>query len=340
MRVSGCLFPAILFVAIIIIPLASANDSNVTPATTPFITIDPVGNPAAGEVFVIKGTTNLLPVIDTLHLVITPTTFNPGGFGSDFQTTVPIQRGEKDINFWSCTVPTTTGWLSFQPPGRSPTDDARPDNYMVTVESSTDGNVSQFQIFDMVPAGTDTDATISPAPAPFIKIDPVGNHTVGDVFFINGTTNLAASDNSLSLDISWADFNPGGFGTSFYMSDVSIQPGEPGINRWSAEVVPSRWEMYTEPPPYHPTPMFGKIRPGKYAVYISSRDAMVSNDAAPVFFYIFPESRITLFQTAMTPPAFSSPPSPSPTQSSPISALLPVVVFVIMLVLRFVLKER
>jgi hypothetical protein len=86
--------------------------------------------------------------------------------------------------------------------------------------------------------------------------------------------------------------------------------------------------------------MFGKIRPGKYAVYISSRDAMVSNDAAPVFFYIFPESRITLFQTAMTPPAFSSPPSPSPTQSSPISALLPVVVFVIMLVLRFVLKER
>jgi hypothetical protein len=230
--------------------------------------------------------------------------------------------------------------LNVQGPGRSPTEDARPDNYDVIVELSPDGNISQFQEFDMLPAGSKTNATISPAPTPFIKIDPVGNHATSDVFFINGTTNLAASNNSLSLTITWADFNPGGFGTSVYTSDVSIQPGEQGINLWSAEVVPSRWEMYTEPPPYYPTPTFGEIRPGKYAVYIASRDADVSNDNAPTFFYFIPESKITPLQTSITPTTFSATPSPTPTQSSPLSPLLPIVVFVMMLVMEFILKER
>jgi hypothetical protein len=339
MRLSGRLFPAILIMAILLVPSVSA-EANVTPGTTPFITIDPIGNPAVGEVFLIKGTTNLPPVTDTLHLVITPTTFNPGGFGSDFQTTVPIQRGEKGISFWSCTVPTTTGWVTFHGPGMNPTPDARPDNYFVTVESSTDGKVSQSRVFDILPAGPDTRATISPAPAPFIRIDPVGNHTVGEVFFINGTTNLAASDNSLSLTITWAGFNPGGFGTSFYTSDVSIQPGDQGINHWSAEVVPSRWEMYPSPPPYHPTPAFGIIRPGNYAVSIASRDAGVPDGDAPAFFYMLAESPVIPSRTSIATPPFSSPPSPTPPHSSPLPPLLPAGVFVMVLVREFMAKER
>jgi hypothetical protein len=336
MRVSGRLFSAILFGAILMVPLVSA-EVNVTPGTTPFITIDPIGNHAVGEGFVIKGTTDLPPVVDTLRIVIYPTSFNPGGFGSDFQSTVPIQRGKKGVNFWSCNVPTTTGWVTFQGPGRNPTQDPRPDNYMVTAELSTDANISQYQIFDILPAGSKNDATVSPAPAPYIRIDPVGNHTVGDTFFINGTTNLAASDNSLSVKITWADFNPGGFGTSFYTTDVSIQPGEQGINLWSAGVMPSRWEMYTGPPPSYPAPTWGKIIPGKYVVYVASRDPDVSHEDAPAFFYFFPESNITSFQASVT---FSTTPSPAPTQSSPLSTLLPVVVCVIMPVLRFVVKER
>jgi hypothetical protein len=339
MWVSGRLFSAILFMVILMVPFVYA-EANVTPNTTPFITIDPIGNHAVGEVFVIKGSTNLPSVVDTLHIFIYPTSFNPGGFGSDFQSIIPIQRGEKGINFWSCTVPTTSGWVTFQGPGRNPTQDPRPDNYMVSVELSTDANISQYQIFDILPAGSKTNATVSPAPAPYIRIDPVGDHTVGDTFFINGTTNLAVSNNSLSLNITWADFNPGGFGTSFYTSDVSIQPGEQGINLWSARVVPSRWEMYTEPPPYYPTPTFGEIRPGKYAVYIASRDAGVSNYDAPAFFYVIPESKITPLQTSIPPATFSTTPSPPPTQSSSLSPQLPIVVFVLMLVLRFVLHER
>jgi hypothetical protein len=195
-----------------------------------------------------------------------------------------------------------------------------------------------FVAIIMVPS-VSADANVTPTTTPFITIDPIGNHAIGDVFFINGTTNLAASNDSLSLNIAWADFNPGGFGTSFYTSDVSILPGERGINLWSAKVVPSQWEMYTEPPPYYPTPTFGKIRPGKYVVYIASKDASVSNDDAPTFFYFFPESKPAQLQISITTTTFSSTPSPTPTQSSPLPTLLPIVVFVIVLVLGFVLKE-
>jgi hypothetical protein len=338
MRVLGRLFLALLFVAIIMVPLVSA-DANVTHNTTPFITIDPIGNHAIGEVFVIKGTTNLPPVIDALHIVITPTIFNPAGVGSSFQSTIPIQRGKKDINFWSCNVPTTTGWLNFHGPGKNPTHDARPDSYFVTVELSTDGNISQFQVFDVLTAGSDTNSTISPTPTLFIKIDPVGNHTVGDVFFINGTTSLPDSNDSLTLFIGWADFNPAGWGVSFYRSNISIKAGENGVNIWSAEIIPSRWEMNNESSSEssNPTPTFEKAIPGKYVVYVGS---LVSQDPAPVFFYVNQESKITPSPTFDATATFSSTPSPTPTQSSPLSTLLPIVVFVIMLVLEFILKKR
>jgi hypothetical protein len=36
---------------------------------------------------------------------------------------------------------------------------------------------------------------VIPVTTSFITIDPIGNHTIGDVFFINGTTNLPISEN-------------------------------------------------------------------------------------------------------------------------------------------------
>jgi hypothetical protein len=57
----------VILVSLAIIPLVSAE--NVTPVTTPFITIDPIGNHTVGDVFFINGTTNL-PVNDSLGLWI------------------------------------------------------------------------------------------------------------------------------------------------------------------------------------------------------------------------------------------------------------------------------
>jgi len=277
-----------------------------------------LGTTSLAKFFVIKGTTNLPPVIDTLHIVITPTTFNPGGFGSDFQSTVPIQRGEKDTNYWSCNVPTTTGWLSFHGPGMNSTEDASPNNYFVTVELSTDANVSQFQLFDILPAGSNTNLTISPTPIPVITIDPIGNHTVNDVFVIHGTTNLAYGNDTLAINIGSSDFNPGGFGTSFYLVNVSIRPGENGMNTWSAEIIPASWAIYTEPPPYHPAPQFENVRPDKYTVYISPTGPPGSTVLASQDFFIVSTavktqpSFIVITGAGMVSPGST----PAPTQQS------------------------
>jgi len=330
MRVPGRLFLAILFIAIIMVPFVGA-DANATHNTTPFITIDPIGNHAVGEVFVIKGTTNLPPVIDTLHIVITPSSFNPGGFGSDFQSTVPIQRGENDTNYWSCNVPTMTGWVTFQGPGRNPTEDASPNNYFVTVELSTDTNVTQFQFFDILPAGSNTNPAISPTPTPFITIDPVGNHTVNDVFVIHGTTNVPYGNDTLVINIGSSDFNPGGFGTSFYRVNASIRPGENGMNTWSAEIIPANWEIYNEPPPYHPAPQFENVRPDKYTVYVSPTGSHGPDLLASRDFFIV--STAVKTQPSLIVVTGVSPVSPGnipalTQQSAPHSAMVTIIAFV------------
>ncbi len=45
----------------------------------------------------------------------------------------------------------------------------------------------------------DLNSTVAPV-EPYIMIDPIGNHVIGDIFFINGTTNLPVSQN-LTMEI-------------------------------------------------------------------------------------------------------------------------------------------
>ena len=78
-----------------------------------------------------------------------------------------------------------------------------------------------------------------------ILINPVGKHRVGDVFEINGTTNLGV-DSKIILELSepWMlDLPPGTITkpTPYYQysgtkGDVKIQKGTDGIHRWSFQV--------------------------------------------------------------------------------------------------------
>ena len=87
-------------------------------------------------------------------------------------------------------------------------------------------------------------STVYPA-EPFITIDPIGNHSTGDVFFINGTTNLPVSENLILeiRDYAWTwrlhmkdepNVPPPGYYA--YLPYVSIIPGITGINQWSVNV--------------------------------------------------------------------------------------------------------
>jgi PKD repeat protein len=109
---------------------------------------------------------------------------------------------------------------------------------------------------------------------PFITINPIGNQTIDNVFFITGTTNLPASNNSLLIQIETANFNPAGWGSD-YRSNVSIQPGEQGVNLWSCNVTTDRWVTFPGPEP--------DAVPGDYIVMIASISSLGDVEAQSVF---------------------------------------------------------
>jgi len=77
----------------------------------------------------------------------------------------------------------------------------------------------------------------------FITIDPIGNHSVTDVFFVNGTTNLPVGD-TLLVQGYLNRFQPGpSFGSSIY-TYISVEPGYSGVNVWSCNLSPVRWVTF------------------------------------------------------------------------------------------------
>jgi trimeric autotransporter adhesin len=74
---------------------------------------------------------------------------------------------------------------------------------------------------------------------PTALIDPIGDHAVGDIFAIGGSTNLAVGDN-LMVEIASSSFKPtlkthdNAFSGASGM--VKVVPGSGGYNRWSFDV--------------------------------------------------------------------------------------------------------
>jgi len=79
----------------------------------------------------------------------------------------------------------------------------------------------------------------------YITIDSIGNHTIGDIIYINGTTNLPTSEN-LSISVNDNSFNPAGQYGSFFDTTIPVQPGENGVNYWFCNITPtlSLWKTY------------------------------------------------------------------------------------------------
>ena len=99
-----------------------------------------------------------------------------------------------------------------------------------------------------VPIASAENVNVTPVTTPFITIDPIGNHTIGDVFFINGTTNLPVSEN-LKMDIvNYKDIHSQMKDTPYippsgYIPGISISSDENGINRWSTNVTDTFKEL-------------------------------------------------------------------------------------------------
>ncbi len=124
--------------------------------------------------------------------------------------------------------------------------------------------------------------------APWITIDPVGDHQVGDTFTITGTTNLAEGD-QLLVEIQSAAFSPtektvtDGF--SGQTGTVEVQKGD-AVNTWSFEVDASTF------------------RPDQYIVTVESIEAAAASTSTT---FNIVERTTTPTPTATTPVATTPP---------------------------------
>jgi hypothetical protein len=84
----------------------------------------------------------------------------------------------------------------------------------------------------------------TPITTSFITIDPIGNHTIGDVFFINGTTNLAVTQNlTIHVYPLASTHEPRGRipPPGIFVDGIPIVPVTNGVNRWSVNVTNGYW---------------------------------------------------------------------------------------------------
>jgi hypothetical protein len=143
----------------------------------------------------------------------------------------------------------------------------------------------------------------------FVTMDPVGEHVIGDTFFINGTTNVPSGNNTISLEISPGTFNPSGFGY-YFSSTVPIKPGEQGVNTWSCEVLVSGWQYFPNSTGF----IDRNVTPGNYYVSAVYPDPP-ENAFVGETFVLLPTPNVTQppVQTSVSP---TSPQIQPPTQTS------------------------
>lgn len=256
MKIPGLMLLALLF----FIPVCSAGSVTAQNATAlpaqPYISIDPIGNHALGEIFTISGTTSL-PEQQTIQIEIEPDSplvpkIGPGVFGGGVWYATVVADEDPAANRWS-TVINLSGYNRTLVSSK---------NFLVRATDTSTYNVTGTSEFGIT--------------EPYISIDPIGNHTIDEVFFISGTTNLPASGTPLNLKIYSAWFNPGGNGGG-YQSNVTIKPGENGINSWSCNATTSLWQSWGIGP--YP-PVTSDAIPGDYLVIVSSQNPqIIANDS-------------------------------------------------------------
>jgi hypothetical protein len=202
--------------------------------------------------------------------------------------------------------------------------------------------LASFAVFLIVLIPFVSADTVTPNTTPFITIDPIGNHAVGDVFFVNGTTNLGRWENTLDLDIEWWAFNPAGRWSPMYITNASIQPLGNRTGIWSAEILPAQWEMYTDVE--HRTTAFRDVNPGEYVAYAESTSPLGPTVISQQTFFIGPPETTgtpELSDTNAVPESGGTGIPVVPTrQVAPLPVTLPVVALFAVIVCRVVLNAR
>jgi len=242
----------VLLIFIPIVPGAGAETPGGIFPTDPPATISPSIDSAAGALFIaadpadvfpaggkvtLNGETNLPPG-EKIDYSVSTGFFSPGGPKFDNPAnasgTTSVSRGISG-NTWSFTIDT---------------DKFRTGKYIAELGSERfpGVNTSFFFYLQKNPDSTEpTDASptgmVYTSPDYWITIDPVGTHAIGDIFSINGTTNLPAQENlTMVIGSAFRHMMKNTPPVPYYSVRInnitvfSADAAQGGINRWSANV--------------------------------------------------------------------------------------------------------
>jgi len=209
------------------------------------------------------------------------------------------------------------------------------------------GTALLFLICSATPASA-ADISSTSVTNPYITIDPIGNHTIGEVFFINGTTNLPVKE-KLTMDIvSYKyimrphmkhELGPSPR-ESAHMPVISISLTLRGTNRWSVNV----------------TDIVKELLSGEYFVDVSSSrhdpcdtpGCLAPEAATNDVFTLFPAingttsnvQQITVQSTSPVQPTTSAVTVSSTKQSTPLPLVLPIAVLTAIVILRPIKRKK
>ncbi|MDD1719896.1 MAG: hypothetical protein LUQ25_07550 [Methanoregulaceae archaeon] len=187
-------------IIIVMVGLVAANSLS-QPETQSEVTFDPIGNPTAGDLLIISGTTSFPPgtqlLIRIAEDVDRPDDGSKGPEPTNAGMSVKVFGSTGGPNKWSAPVDTSI---------------LRPDTYRVEAKvmnsdhktgNITFGNISGTTGFVLGGEymGADEPVATAHTENAFIRVDPVGESHVGDQFLVTGTTNLP-----VGTDVIWEVF--------------------------------------------------------------------------------------------------------------------------------------
>lgn len=184
MKFNKILPGGILIAGILITTIGIAAAYGIFP---PYITLDPITNPDAGDLLILSGTTNLPDGSELLVKIAE----EPGESGVEFEktntgTTARVIRKAEGPNQWTAAIDTST---------------LRPDTYRVEVTQMTWDHTALKIILGETSAagsfqvggkflGSDSSQTENTIGEPFFRLDELDTKRTGDQFLVTGSTNL------------------------------------------------------------------------------------------------------------------------------------------------------
>ncbi len=224
-----------ILAAIFIAAVIGTSMVNGFPGAKPFISIDPVSDKNVGEQFTISGTTNL-PAGSEIMVDIHPSSLNLNtGMVSDPKTGAAMRMDDSMVVTGMFKVDKkpdgVSTWSFYVPSTKLLTGEYTAIVFVYDKNKPGPGDISGVAKF------TVKQGPATPVTGQFIRIDPIGDKNVGDIFAITGTTNLPAGSEILfqvyPLSFETSKDQSGMF--SGATGTISVSQGTGGTNTWNVE---------------------------------------------------------------------------------------------------------